>query len=191
MKKLALIAIISTAFLSSVAHADVTASATASWDATAVKDTTSDLVVTPLKTLNFKYAEGTGAFNTQDGAFDITIQGQSGATDFELTSTLVSNTLSRTSDNSELTVGVSWNGEPLSQSTPVTLLNTANNVTSGLEALSVSSAYAGKDRVSSQGAFRFTIDSAATDGNTTDFADLADGYWSGDVKVQFTANWTV
>jgi hypothetical protein len=38
--------------------ADVTTSATASWDASATKDTTSALVVTPLKSLNFQYAEG-------------------------------------------------------------------------------------------------------------------------------------
>ncbi len=112
--------------------ADVTASATASWDASATKDTTSALVVTPLKSLNFQYAEGIKAFNSQKGAFDITIQGQSGATDFTLTSQIVSNTLSRTTDASTLAVGVNWNGNALNKSTPVTMIDTSNNISAGL-----------------------------------------------------------
>ncbi|QTF08588.1 fimbrial protein [Brenneria izadpanahii] len=192
MKKLVLATLTASSFISFAALADVTASATASWDASATKDTTSTLVVTPLKSLTFEYAEGIQAFNTQDGAFDITIQGQSGATDFTLTSQIVSNTLTRSTDASTLDVGVVWNGTALSNSSATTLIDTANSVSSGLESLAVSSAYAGSDRASTQGAFTFSIDSATSDGSTAaSFADLADGYWSGDVKVQFTANWTI
>lgn len=61
------------ALISTSAMANVTTSATASWDASATKDVTSALVVTPLKSLNFQYAEGIKAFNAQKGAFDITI----------------------------------------------------------------------------------------------------------------------
>lgn len=170
--------------------ADVTASATASWDASATKDTTSSLVVTPLKSLSFQYAEGTGAFNTQSGAFDITIQGQSGATDFTLTSQLVNNTLSRTTDDSTLSVGVDWNGTALTKTTPVTMIDTSTNVSAGLDALAVSTAYAGSDRTSTQGAFNFSIESATSGGETVAFKDLDDGYWDGEVRVQFTATWT-
>ncbi|MCG8708004.1 fimbrial protein [Brenneria sp. 4F2] len=192
MKKLLLATLTASSFISFSALADVTASATASWDASATKDTTSALVVTPLKSLTFEYAEGTQGFNTQDGAFDITIQGQSGATDFTLTSQIVSNTLTRSTDASTLDVGIDWNGAALSNSSATTLIDTANSVSSGLEALAVSTAYAGSDRTSAQGAFTFSIDSATSDGTTAAaFADLADGYWSGDVKVQFTANWTI
>lgn len=42
------------------------------------KDTTSMLVVTPLNSLTFQYAEGLNGFNSQDGAFDVTIQGGNG-----------------------------------------------------------------------------------------------------------------
>ena len=56
MNKIVLASFVAAALVSSQAMADVTASATASWDATATKDTTSALVVTPLKSLNFKYA---------------------------------------------------------------------------------------------------------------------------------------
>jgi hypothetical protein len=192
MKKIVLAGIAAAALVSTSAMADITASATASWDASATKDTSSVLVVTPLKSLTFQYAEGIKAFNNQKGAFDITIEGQSGATDFTLTSQIVSNTLSRTTDASTLDVGVNWNGTALSKTTPVTMIDTANNISAGLDALAVSTAYAGSDRVSTQGLFDFSIDSATSDGSTAaEFSALTDGYWSGDVRVQFTAVWTV
>ncbi|MCE0350347.1 common pilus major fimbrillin subunit EcpA [Klebsiella pneumoniae] len=192
MKKIVLAGVAAAALISSNAMADVTASATANWDASATKDTTSALVVTPLKSLNFQYAEGIKAFNSQKGAFDITIQGQSGATDFTLTSQIVSNTLSRTTDASTLAVGVNWNGNALNKSTPVTMIDTSNNISAGLDALAVATAFAGADRVSTQGNFDFTIDSATSDGSTAaEFKDLTDGYWSGDVRVQFNAVWTI
>lgn len=107
MKKLLLVASLVSVFAAANAMADVTASATASWDATATKDTTSLLVVTPLNSLTFQYAEGLNGFNTQDGAFDVTIQGQESATDFELTAQVISNTLTNASgDASTLNVGV-------------------------------------------------------------------------------------
>ena len=188
MKKIVLAGVVAAALISSNAMADVTTSATASWDASATKDTTSALVVTPLKSLNFQYAEGIAAFNAQKGAFDITIQGQSGATDFTLTSQIVSNT----TDASTLAVGVSWNGNALNKTTPVTMIDTANNISAGLDALAVATAFAGADRVSTQGSFDFTVDSATSDGSTAaEFKDLTDGYWSGDVRVQFNAVWTI
>ena len=190
MKKIILATLVVSACASSAVMADVTASATATWDATATKDVTSELVVTPLKSLSFQYAEGIKAFNAQKGAFDITIKGQSGATDFKLTSMVVNNTLSRTTDDSTLEVGVSWNGEKLSKATPVVMVDTQGNVSAGLDALAVSSAYGGSDRTSTQGTFDFTIDNATAAGAPAEFSDLADGYWSGDVRVQFNAVWT-
>lgn len=189
LSKLALLS--SSILLATSTFADVTASATAKWDATAVKDTTSALVVTPLKSLSFQYAEGLESFNQQNGAFDVTIQGQSGSTDFELTSKVITNTLTRTNDDSTLDVGVSWNGEKLSKTASTTLIDTANNINSGLEALSQESAYAGSERSSAQGTFAFTIDSATAQGASAEFKDLADGMWNGEVAVQFTANWTM
>lgn len=44
--------------MSAAQAADVTAQAMATWSATAKKDTTSKLVVTPLGSLAFQYAEG-------------------------------------------------------------------------------------------------------------------------------------
>lgn len=164
----------------------------AKWDATAKKDTTSALVVTPMKSLNFQYAEGAKRFNSQTGAFDVTIQGQEGATDFTLTSKLINNTLSRTDDASTLDIGVSWNGESLKKDAETQLIDTANNVSAGLEGLAQSTAYAGKGRTSAQSAFEFTVESAKNDGQAvTDFEELPDGSWDGEVAVQFTATWTM
>lgn len=171
--------------------ADVAASSTAKWDATATKDTTSMLVVTPLKSLNFQYAEGLKQFNTQTGAFDVTIQGQSGATDFQLSSKLISNTLTRGDNASTLDVGVMWNGTALSKTTETTLVDTANGISAGLDALADAAIYAGSGRNSAQGDFTFKIESATSDGLTTaQYEDLADGVWDGEVAVQFNANWT-
>lgn len=169
------------------AFADVTASATATWDATATKDTTSELVVTPLKSLTFKYAEGLESFNTVVGAFDVTIKGQTGATDFDLTSKVISDTLVNSSDESELQVGVAWNGDKLSKSSEIVMIDAAQNINAGLEALAEN--FATDGRTSTQGNFTFTIDSATVDGNPVDFSELSDGLWNGDVSVQFTATW--
>ncbi|MDY3693460.1 MAG: common pilus major fimbrillin subunit EcpA, partial [Proteus mirabilis] len=163
--------------------------AVASWDAKAYKDTKSMLVVTPLKSLTFYYAEGIKAFNSQDGAFDITIQGQENATDFKLTSKIITDKLVRTSDNSELTVGVKWNGTDLTSSTDTTMVDVATGATAGLDFLAQDGAYNGKERVSGQSQFTFNIASAKIAGTDAQFSDLADGYWDGDVKVQFTATW--
>ena len=90
------------------------------------------MVVTPLNSLTFLYAEGLNAFNSQDGAFDVTIQGQETATDFELTAQIISNTLINASgDASTLNVGVAWNGTALTNSSDTVLVNSSS--TSGLE----------------------------------------------------------
>lgn len=170
--------------------ADIAATTITKWDATAKKDTTSSLVVTPMRSLTFQYAEGLNEFSSQNGAFDVTIQGQGGATDFELTTKLMSNTLKRTSDASTLDVGVKWNGQKLAKNTETTLIDTANNISAGLDTLAEESVYASADRNSAQGNFKFTVDSATSDGTAAaEFQDLTDGVWDGEVAVQFTANW--
>lgn len=90
--------------------ADVTAQAVATWSATA-KDTTSKLVVTPLGSLAFQYAEGVKGFNSQKGLFDVAIEGDTTATAFKLTSRLITNTLTQLdTSGSTLSVGVDYNG---------------------------------------------------------------------------------
>ena len=69
-KKVLAIALVTVFTGTGVAQAaDVTAQAVATWSATAKKDTTSKLVVTPLGSLAFQYAEGIKGFNSQKGLF--------------------------------------------------------------------------------------------------------------------------
>jgi len=193
MKKLGVILAVAAALsiASTASAAEKTASATATWQATAIKDTKSMLVVTPLKSLTFNYAEGQQSFNQQDGAFDIAVQGQEGATDFQLTAKVVTDTLTRTTDDSELTVGVKWNGSALSKSDATTLIDFGKGLTAGLDSISQQTAFGGDARATDRGVFNFNIASAKADSANVAFTELADGVWDGDVKVQFTAVWTL
>uniref|UniRef100_UPI003989E7FB common pilus major fimbrillin subunit EcpA n=1 Tax=Serratia sp. (in: enterobacteria) TaxID=616 RepID=UPI003989E7FB len=166
--------------------------ALATWSATAKKDTTSKLVVTPIGSLSFQYAEGIKGFNSQKGLFDVTIEGEGTATDFKLTSKLVSNTLTQLdTSGSTLDVGVSYNGAAVEKATATTMIDVQAGILGGnLSALS--SAYNTAVRTSAQDQFTFSIIGATADGTTavTDFSTLPEGIWSGDVSVEFNATWT-
>ncbi len=185
MKKF--IALIATSVLSVSAFADFTATSVATWDASATKDTKSALVVTPMKSLSFQYAEGLNQFNTVDGAFDVTIEGQTGASDFNLKSQVLRNTLSRSADASTLAVGVAWNGTKLTNQ-PMVMVDVGQGLTNDLVA--VANGFKTAGRSSAQSKFTFSIDSATSDGTAaTEFNELVDGNWDGEVAVQFTATW--
>ncbi|MHA7848593.1 common pilus major fimbrillin subunit EcpA [Serratia sp. D1N4] len=194
MKKIALaLAIVSTFAAVSTAQAvDVTAQALATWSATAKKDTTSQLVVTPIGSLSFQYAEGIKGFNSQKGLFDVTIAGDTAATDFKLTSRVVANTLTQLdTSGSTLTVGVTYNGAVVDTTNETTMIDTASGALGGnLSALSNTFDQAG--RASAQDQFTFSIIGATTDGTSdvTDYSTLPEGIWSGDVSVEFNATWT-
>ena len=195
MKKQILAITLMTAFMginNAVHAADVTAQAVATWSATAKKDTTSKLVVTPLGSLSFQYAEGVKGFNTQKGLFDVAVEGDTTATAFKLTSRLVSNTLTQLDNSgSTLTVGVDYNGEAIEKAQDTTLIDTKTGKLGGnLNALS--QGYKTTGRTTAQDAFTFSIIGGTTDGTTqvTDYSTLPEGIWSGDVSVQFDATWT-
>jgi len=194
MKKNLIVIALFTAFagMGVAQAADVSAQAVATWSATAKKDTTSKLVVTPLGSLTFQYAEGIKGFNSAKGLFDVTVEGDETATDFKLTSRLLTNTLTQLDQSgSTLKVGVEYNGEPVTTASPLVMIDTANNILGGnLSALS--NAYNQAGRTSAQDGFTFKIASGTTDGTTaaTDFSALPEGIWSGDVSVQFDATWT-
>ena len=192
-KKMIAVALAATFSGIGVAHAvDTTAQAVATWSATAKKNTTSRLVVTPLGSLTFNYAEGIKGFNTQKGLFDVTIAGESGATDFKLTSRLVANTLTQLdTSGSTLDVGVAYNGVAVEKTTDTKMIDTAVGILGGnLSALS--GGYNQSGRTSAQDFFTFSIIKGTTDGTTevSDYSTLPDGLWSGDVSVQFDATWT-
>ncbi|HDX8346001.1 TPA: fimbrial protein [Aeromonas dhakensis] len=171
------------------------ASAIATWKATAKKDTTSDLVVTPLGSLSFQYAEGIKRFNTVDGLFDVTIIGHSGTTEspitnFSLRAKKLSGTLNHINGASTLEVGVLWQGTPLTNTGYVNLIETQTGNNGGTLSPLARSYRINNQRTSAQGGFAFTIESARTGTtNVTDFGTLPDGMWSGDVNVEFVANW--
>lgn len=194
MKKQIIAISLMTAFMGvNIAQAaDVTAQAIATWSATAKKDTTSKLVVTPLGSLSFQYAEGIKGFNTQKGLFDVAIEGDTTATAFKLTSRLVSNTLTQLDNSgSTLSVGVQYQGSAIEKNADTTMIDTKTNLSGGnLSPLSQSYNKAG--RTTAQDDFTFSIIGGTTDGTkpATDYSTLPEGIWSGDVSVQFDATWT-
>ncbi|MCF6690981.1 common pilus major fimbrillin subunit EcpA [Raoultella terrigena] len=185
-------ALMTTLCVGAVQAADVTAQAVATWSATAKKDTTSKLVVTPLGSLAFQYAEGIKGFNSQKGLFDVAIEGDATATDFKLTSRLITNTLTQLdTSGSTLSVGVDYNGESVEKSADTIMIDTASGKLGGnLSALA--NGYDQAGRTTAQDGFNFSIVSGTTDGTTavTDYSTLPEGIWSGDVSVQFDATWT-
>ncbi|MGG8006757.1 fimbrial protein [Klebsiella aerogenes] len=170
--------------------ADVTAQALATWKATAKKDTTSKLVVTPLGSLDFQYSQGIKGFNTQKGLFDVSIQGETAATAFKLTSKLVTNTLTQLdTSGSTLLVGVKYNGVDVTKDGNTPMIDTAAGIMGGnLSALSTGF----KTAATAQDGFTFSIIGGTSNGTlaVTDYSTLPDGIWSGDVSVQFDATWT-
>lgn len=188
MKKLLLVAAL-TALTSQAFAANVVADSTATWKAKAKKDTKSALVVTASDALSFNYQGSTESFSTMPGSFDVSISGLNGATDFNLTSEVTMDQLTRTSDTSTLTIGVDFNGTPLVKGTPVKLLDTAANINGGLT--NIMNGY-NKDgtRSSDRSQFDFKVASATSNGTTVaKFSDLTDGYWDGQVAVRFVATW--
>lgn len=174
------------------AGGDVTAQAVATWSATAKKDTSSKLVVTPLGSLSFQYAEGVKGFNSQKGLFDVAVQGETEATAFKLTTRLLSNTLTAIDNSgSTLEVGVNYNGQKVDKEADTTLIDTTEGINGG-NLNAIATGYNKSDRVTAQDAFAFSIIGATSDGKAevTDYTTLPDGVWSGDVSVQFDATWT-
>jgi hypothetical protein len=171
---------------------DTTAQTMATWSATAVKDTTSKLTVTPVGNLYFQYSAGSKGFSSQQGLFDVTVEGGEAITDFKLTSTLVTNTLTQVGPSgSTLQVGVNYHGAPVSKSAETVLIDTSSHTLGyGLKSL----ANAGKQpgRTSAQDQFDFSIISATADGTkaVTDYSALPEGTWTGDVNVRFDVVWT-
>lgn len=193
MKK-TIIALALVGFAASSAHAAVEASAVATWQATAKKDTTSDLVVTPLGSLAFQYAEGIKGFNTVNGLFDVTVQGHAGTeaspiTAFTLKAKKLSGTLNHLSGGSTIDVGVFWQGTPVNTSAYTTLIDTKAGINGGTLSPLAQGFNINGQRTSTQGAFSFNIDSATVNGTTAAFDRLPDGMWSGEVSVEFIANW--
>lgn len=193
MKKVTLALAIISIFtvVGSVQAEDVTTKTLATWSATAVKDTTSKLVVTPVSSLYFQYAEGTKGFSSQKGQFNVTIEGGEIPTDFKLTSKLVSNTLTQQDPaGSTLEVGVNYHGAKVAKNAGTVMVDTSANIM-GAGLRSLTKAEKSSDRTSAQDQFDFSIVRATADGThaVTDFSTLPEGVWTGDVSVEFEVFW--
>ena len=145
--------------------------------------------MTPIGSPAFNYAEGIKGFNSQKGLFDVTVEGDTTATAFKLTSKLVSNTLTQLdTSGSTLEVGVNYNGAVVGKTAETTMIDTTAGILGGnLSALS--NVYNRAGRTSAQDQFTFSIIGATSNGTTavTDFSTLPEGIWSGDVSVEFNA----
>ena len=170
-------------------QAAVEASAVATWQATAKKNTTSELIVTPLSNLSFQYAEGLKGFNTVNGLFDVTIKGDASATDFTLKAKKLNGTLNHLGGDSTVDVGVLWGGAPVGTSAYTTLIDTAAGITGGNLSPIANGFKDDSQRTTAQASFSFNIENATAGGTPTTFDALPDGLWSGEVNVEFVANW--
>ncbi|EPR9734697.1 common pilus major fimbrillin subunit EcpA [Enterobacter asburiae] len=188
----------------SISHAaETTASAT--WQASATKDNDSDLVVTPLRALNFVYSPKTKAFNTDTGLFDVAIRGDhASATNFKLEAIVddSDNTLfSVGGEATKLKVGARFGGTDLgsiggtvgTKSTAwATLVDSSDStgVSSGLWNLTTSAGATAGTEVTGQDKFVFYVDSAQdSTGAAKEFKDLTNSLWEGTVSVAFRATW--
>lgn len=190
MKKTLIALSVATLGFAATAQAAVEASAVATWQATAKKDTTSELVVTPLSSLSFQYAEGIKGFNTVNGLFDVAIKGDASATDFTLKAKKLNGTLNHLGGDSTVDVGVLWGGAPVSTTAYTPLIDTAAGITGGNLSPLANGFKNDAERVTAQGSFTFNIESATASGTPTTFDALPDGLWSGEVNVEFVANWS-
>lgn len=191
MKKVTLVlAIVATLTVVGTAQAKkVTTQAVATWPAIAVKDTSSQLIVTPIGSLYFHYAEGNKRFNSQQGLFDVALAGEGSAV--KLTAKLISNTLTQVgTSGSTLEVGVKHHGTAITKIAETTLIDTSTGISTGnLKKLFNANPQPG--RASAQDHLDFNIIGATADGTTpvSDFSTLPAGTWSGDVNVRFDVVW--
>ncbi|MEM6162365.1 common pilus major fimbrillin subunit EcpA [Erwinia sp. P6884] len=187
--------------------AATTADASAIWQAEATKDTQSELVVTPMRALQFKYTSNLKAFNQDTGTFDVAIRGDhSTATGFKLEARVddSNNTLRQVGGDSTLSVGAYFGSNELGSSNGgttgvgstanwTTLVDSAQDIGSGsgLWTLTQSAGAVADTELTARDNFKFEVKKATTDGTTaTTFDKLPDGLWQGEVAVAFRATWS-
>ncbi|MEN3802975.1 common pilus major fimbrillin subunit EcpA [Aeromonas veronii] len=178
---------------STFANAATEATSVASWKATATKDSTEQaLVVSPLGSLDFKYAAGLERFNTIDGKFDISIVGNEGTaevpvTGFTLKAKKIQGRLTDNTGNTVMDVGVQWQGTTVPADSYVSLIDNKAGVNGG----SISAIGQGfKGDAKAVGDLTFNITGAQTDGKSVALSAVPEGVYQGSVDVEFVANWS-
>lgn len=172
-----------TTFIVTSAHAETSLlQTTATWHATAIKKPQSELGVTPLNSLHFEFTENQH-FNAQNGAFDITVKDIEGATDFKLSSKIISNELRNSADNSVLTVKTDWNGKTLSHTQETVILDNQKGINSGL--VVENKATEKSELKNLQSAFLFNVIKGSQHVDS-----LPEGQWEGNLRIEFTSKWS-
>ncbi|MGO2106095.1 MAG: common pilus major fimbrillin subunit EcpA [Proteus vulgaris] len=177
-----LLSLLLTAFTTTTTFANTSSVQTiANWHATAIKKPQSELGVTPLNALHFEVTEN-NRFNAQDGAFDITVKDAEGATDFKLTSKIISNELKNATDNSVLIVKTDWNDKTLSNNQETVILDNQKGIHHGL--MPANKASEKSELKSLQSAFLFNVINGSQS-----VASLPEGLWEGALRIEFTSKW--
>ncbi|MNE76682.1 hypothetical protein D3C80_1729320 [compost metagenome] len=83
-------------------------------------------------------------------------------------------------------MGVLWAGVPVTTTDYSTLIDTAAGINGG-NLSPIAQGYTAD--TTAQGAFTFIVESATSAGADAPFETLPDGLWSGEVNVEFVANW--
>lgn len=179
-----LLGLLLASFATTATYANSTTSiqTVANWHVTAMKKPQSELGVTPLNALHFEVTEN-NRFNEQNGTFDITVKDIEGATDFKLTSKVISNELRNSADNSVLTVKTDWNGKTLSSHQETVILDNQKGINKGL--VVETKATEKSELKNLQSAFLFNVINR-TEPTTT----LPEGLWEGTLRIEFTSKWS-
>ena len=179
-----LLGLLLASFTTTATYANSTTSiqTVANWHATAVKKPQSELGVTPLNALHFELTEH-DHFDQQNGAFNITVKDIEGATDFKLTSKVISNELRNSADNSVLTVKTDWNGKTLSSYQEIVILDNLKGINKGLVVENKASEKSELKNL--QSAFLFNVITGAQP-----TISLAEGLWQGTLRLEFTSKWS-
>ncbi|MCB5309648.1 common pilus major fimbrillin subunit EcpA [Yersinia massiliensis] len=189
------LAVMSIFAAANVAHAAIhQETATATWTANASKTTTAKLAVDVDSTVDPEFIyNNTDGFGTVDAPFKLTVSGEGSATAFTLAAkTTGSNTLHAAVGTSTLNVGVMSGTTTLLAAADTIIFDAATPGSYNPDFDPLSTSY--NDNVDRDVNSKFTLkvinstnDSGA---NVAPFA-MPNTTWSGDVKVVFTANWTV
>ncbi|HEJ9486277.1 TPA: fimbrial protein [Proteus mirabilis] len=179
-----LLGLLLASFATTATYANSTTSiqTVANWHVTAMKKPQSELGVTPLNALHFEVTEN-NRFNEQNGTFDITVKDIEGATDFKLTSKVISNELRNSADNSVLTVKTDWNGKTLSSHQETVILDNQKGINKGL--VVETKATEKSELKNLQSAFLFNVING-----TQPTASLPEGLWEGALRIEFTSKWS-
>lgn len=187
--------------------ADEAVTASAVWKAEADKNTTNNLVVTPMRALQFKYAPAAKDFNTDTGTFEVALKGDhSTSTAFKLEARVddTNNILRQVGGKSTLQIGALFGSTEVGSSNGgtaggvsasnawTTLLDSTKDIGAGSALWALTRSAGSKDPlISARDNFKFIVKKATLDGSTAeaDLSKLPDAMWQGEVAVAFRATW--